>query len=339
MIHIALAVYDPSGKYSRHAGVVMASVLRNTDAEVRFHILHDETLTQENAKKLREIAESSPSATSSAAHGSVNFVNVAGELDKIDRDVIDKISLRFSRGTLFRLTSPDTLPDIDKVIYLDCDTVATLDVEELWACDLHGCSLAAVPLKNVTNEKDIPLPDFTAPRDKPAADKREIRTDRYSNSKYFNAGVLVMNLSKMRAASWRDGSLLERAMEYILSRNSGLPDEEFLNAEYFGDVFFLGRKFNSDPMDENYDDLFSVKRIWHFGGHSKIWDAFSGSNADELYWHYLSLTPWSGEVIHSMLMAGTNNRYFHRHSSACMRRLRRQFIENISDAKKRLFRK
>ena len=37
-IHVALAVYDPKGTYSRHTGVVMASIFKNTDGPVRIHI-------------------------------------------------------------------------------------------------------------------------------------------------------------------------------------------------------------------------------------------------------------------------------------------------------------
>lgn len=70
MIHIALSVYDPKGTYSRHAGVVMASVLRNTDATVCFHILHDETLTKENRRRLEETANT-PLSRSTAGGGTV----------------------------------------------------------------------------------------------------------------------------------------------------------------------------------------------------------------------------------------------------------------------------
>ena len=54
VINIALTIYDPSGTYTRHAGVVIASVLRNTQTPVCFYILHDETLSADNQNKILE---------------------------------------------------------------------------------------------------------------------------------------------------------------------------------------------------------------------------------------------------------------------------------------------
>ena len=56
-IHVVLAVYDPSGTYSQHAGVVITSIFENTHSKVIVHILHDDTLTQDNRQKLIRTAE------------------------------------------------------------------------------------------------------------------------------------------------------------------------------------------------------------------------------------------------------------------------------------------
>ena len=52
-IHVALAIYDPSGTYSQHAGVVITSLFEHTSRPVTVHILHDDTLSDVN--KLRFI--------------------------------------------------------------------------------------------------------------------------------------------------------------------------------------------------------------------------------------------------------------------------------------------
>lgn len=330
MIHIALSVYDPKGTYSRHAGVVIASVLRNTDAPVCFHILHDETLTADNRNKLETIAMTSPSKSTEHTHGTVDFVDVSPILNKIDGVDIEKICLRFTKGALFRLMLPDIMTNLEKIIYLDCDMVVTLDIEELWRKDLNGHAFAAVPLSSVTTESDsLPLPDVSLPRSKIKTNNKGLNEERYVNS-----GMLLMNLKKMTAADNGGNSMFERAVHYIMNHKAALPDEEFLNTEYLGDIVFLERRYNADPGDENYKDVFSIPRIWHFGGHSKIWDAFSGSNADILYWHYLTFTPWKDELIPSMLRAGTNPKYYHRHSKACILRLQKQLKSNFNDLRK-----
>ena len=56
-IHVALAVHDPSGTYSQHAGVTMTSIFENTSSPVTIHLLHDDTLTQENREKFIKTAQ------------------------------------------------------------------------------------------------------------------------------------------------------------------------------------------------------------------------------------------------------------------------------------------
>ncbi len=326
-VHIALSVYDPKGTYSRHAGVVVASVLDNTDAHVCFHILHDETLTAENREKLTRTALETRSGKSGLLCGTINFVDVSDAFNKIMGVDIEKISLRFTKGALFRLAVPDVLPDLIKLIYLACDMVVTLDIGELWNKDIKGCAFAAVPLRNVTTEDDtLPLPDYAVTRDKIKTNKMGLSEERYVNS-----GMLLMDLHKIRERFGQRFSLMRRAFDYIVKHNALLPDEQYLNEEFLGDIMFLERRFNADPGDEQYENVFAIQRIWHFGGHSKVWNAFSGSNADVLYWHYLTCTPWKNELIESMFKAGTNPAYYHRHSKGCISRLKSQLKSNIQD--------
>ena len=56
-IHVVLAVYDPRGTYSRHAGVVLVSMFSNTKSSMCVHILHDKTLNEDNKSKFIEQAE------------------------------------------------------------------------------------------------------------------------------------------------------------------------------------------------------------------------------------------------------------------------------------------
>jgi hypothetical protein len=56
-VHVALSIHDPDGGYSRHSGVVMASIFERTESPVCVHILHDETMTEKNRSFLREVSE------------------------------------------------------------------------------------------------------------------------------------------------------------------------------------------------------------------------------------------------------------------------------------------
>lgn len=243
-IHIALSVYDLNGTYSRHAGVVIASVLRNTDAEVCFHILHDETLTVDNRDKLCEIVTGMSSRTSDIIDSAIDFVDVSGIFEQIQNVDIEKVSLRFTKGALFRLALPDVLPTLNKIIYLDCDMVVTLDIMDLWKIDLNGYALAGVLAKHVVTvgNENLSLPDQAITKDKIKTNSMGINEGRYINS-----GMLLMNLHKIRDSGKEKGYLLKRAVSYIVQHGAILPDEEFLNAEYLGDIIFLDRRYNADP--------------------------------------------------------------------------------------------
>ena len=318
-IDIALSIYDPRGTYSRHAGGLLASVLDNTRNPVTFHVLHDESLSETNKLKLNKIVADHNNSLNDAEICSIDFIDTSVYFSRLHD--IDKICGRFSRGSIYRLVAPEVLSNFDKILYLDCDIVVSLDVSGLWSYDLVGRGVA---IAGVLEDRSGLIPD---------TDGMEIRPDRLGlvRNRYINSVVLLMNLRFIRNESRTKGNLLERAWKYISMYNPPLPDQDFLNAEYLkGKILYLPPEYNTDPKEEVYDDVFGVKKIWHFGGHLKPWVAFTGSNADMLYWKYLALTPWGDETWDSIYSAATNSQYYHRHSGACVKKLQNKIKFNIN---------
>lgn len=50
----------------------------------------------------------------------------------------------YSLACYLRLFAPTLLPDVDKVLYLDCDLIVNGNLDELWNTDLEGYAVAAV---------------------------------------------------------------------------------------------------------------------------------------------------------------------------------------------------
>ncbi len=123
MIHVVLAVYDPSGTYAQHAGVVMTSIFENTHSSVTVHILHDDTLTEDNRQKFIRTAEK--------YHQGLELVDVTSYRDSINKKIADTFKDYLTVGALYRLAIPELL-ELDKVIYLDCDVIVNLDIRKLW---------------------------------------------------------------------------------------------------------------------------------------------------------------------------------------------------------------
>ncbi|MBQ6908780.1 MAG: hypothetical protein IJQ29_01580, partial [Synergistaceae bacterium] len=108
-IHVALAVYDPKGTYSQHAGVTVTSIFENTKSKVTVHILHDDTLTDLNRERFLNTAK---------RYGqSIDLINVEDYKNKIGGETLKNIPDYWSVGTLYRLFIPEILKNLDKIIY------------------------------------------------------------------------------------------------------------------------------------------------------------------------------------------------------------------------------
>ena len=54
MIDICYGLYDRNGRYSKFVGTSMVSIFENTSEKITIHILHDNTLTEDNLSYLNE---------------------------------------------------------------------------------------------------------------------------------------------------------------------------------------------------------------------------------------------------------------------------------------------
>lgn len=59
----------------------------------------------------------------------------------------------FDISIMARLFAGSILPEnVEKVIYLDCDTIVIDDISPFWNTELAGCVLAAIPEPVVTKK-------------------------------------------------------------------------------------------------------------------------------------------------------------------------------------------
>lgn len=158
-IHIA---YIPEGSLSL---VSMYSVLKNTpEADINFIILHSDLTKQElkDIEKLKTIR------------------SFTAQYFKIDENDFKDFPLATWVGiqTWFRFQIPELCPNIDKVIYLDADTLVRKSLYPLWKIDISDKIIAGVE-----DSRNV---------------KQHIARLGMKDSSYFNAGVLIMNLQKLR---------------------------------------------------------------------------------------------------------------------------------------------
>lgn len=216
MIHCALCINDKTGSYFIYLHTVVISILHNASRPVCLHIIADETLGPERRRLLEDMA--------TAQGGRAVFY----EAPSIPAEAVDSIQTRFGIGTMYRLFLHE-LAACDKLIYLDCDMAVNMDIAELYDVDLGEHYLGAVEEPNLTRHDKIQgLGCFP---------KLPVR--------YFNAGMLLMNLRKFRELCAKKNILLET----FIKNHATLVynDQDVLNgtlASIEGSVLFLDEKFN-----------------------------------------------------------------------------------------------
>lgn len=258
--------------YAQHTAVMMASVLANNSScsPVEFNII-DGGISVDSRYKIDSLRE----------HYDVNIHYL-----KIDTHMFDKFPTvgYVSRATYYRLIISDLVnPSVEKVLYLDSDLIVRTDLRELWETDLGGSYIAAVQDVDGDRKKDLGIP---------------------TSAKYFNAGVMLLNLVK-----WREYRLSQQILTYISKHlSTGTDDQDSSNALLYDHWLELHPKWNVQTLmingeavyrntDFNQDDLqaaISQPAIIHYTDAPKPWHYKSLHPFTDEYYHYLELTGWKG---------------------------------------------
>lgn len=190
------------------------------------------------------------------------------------------------KAAYYRLLIGRFIPeDIDRLFYLDCDTVVTKPIDEFLDMDLGENLLAAAPNK-VKKKKCL---------------KHRRRLGLPENVTYFNSGVLLINMNK-----WRDLGAEQRCRSFIDANHSRilLADQDVLNPLFHDRVKIISDRFNYFGRGES-----ATASIIHYAGSAKPWPATS-RNLCSVYWSYRQLTPYAirktagqiaGEYLHRSL--------------------------------------
>lgn len=195
-----------------------------------------------------------------------------------------KISLQVTVATYFRLFLDRLMPkDIDRAIYMDSDILIAGPLEELWATDLTNYAIAAVIDPGVDDDLSVREKIGLAPA-----------------SRYFNAGVLLIDLRR-----WRNEKLGERALAFVIGHPERVTwwDQCALNQVLNGWFKELAKEWNfqahhlrrsEDGKHITVDALRELEaaKIIHFTGQSKPWHYLNDHPMKSLYWKHLRETEW-----------------------------------------------
>jgi lipopolysaccharide biosynthesis glycosyltransferase len=266
MINVVFCVHDSQNDYIKHTVATIISVLENTREDVLVHIIHDDTVTLAKQKNIIELVANYNQKVQFHRVNEQYFCDLVKSIWHHKKPPI---------GTLYRLKIADLIK-AEKAVYLDSDIIVNMDIKDLWSYDIQNYLIAAVKDLNVTRYK--------------WSNQYHFRKMKVSPDLYFNAGVIVFNLGKIR----KELNLFEQAKSFFLNFASDARffDQDALNKLLQDNTLFLPRKYNYIPVGLRPEEAIdSVHAIIHFAG-PKPWN-FVCSEFDNLYWKYLAKSSWA----------------------------------------------
>lgn len=273
--------YTTDNKFVPQVAASICSLFENNKEFDRINVyVASMGVTPENQQKLQDFAK---------RYGrEVSFIEIGDLSSYIDFsfDTSGWNSIVLARLVLDRLLSES----VDRVLYLDGDTIVLDDLEKLWNTDMGGCVIGACIEPTVSASRRVNL-DM---KDHP----------------YFNAGVLLIDLKK-----WRKQRTGSKILEYYRQREGKLfaNDQDAINGSLAGEIYALDARYNycntfdfypyralkklASPApyisEQEYNDTKARPAIIHYLGEERPWRAGNTHKYAADFRRYLSLTPWA----------------------------------------------
>ena len=234
--------------YKKFLPTVLESVTRNTRVPLRVWLLCRGVSDSDR----KELAELFPTTD-------FRFLSC----DRVDYGPVIGMLPHLSISTMDRLMLPELLAELDKVVYLDLDIIVQADIAELFATDVSREPLAGrlTMLDEWLGFNLIHKATGRLPRDRAAELRHRMLQRSDLRFRSFNAGVLVMNLKRMRADRFCE--------EFIpFAERYGMYDQEILNAYAGSNRVELNPTWNGLPAQEFVES----SNIIHWAGKLKPWN-------------------------------------------------------------------
>jgi lipopolysaccharide biosynthesis glycosyltransferase len=290
-VHVSCAAEGHA--YVAHSAAMLHSVLAHSGAhDVAVQYLHGPRFDRDDARRLEQMV--------AREGGSIAFHEIP------DSDVRGlPTTTQFTAAMWYRLFLPELLPEAERVLYLDADTIAVDTLAPLWETDLGGHWVAAVT--NVFQQNHLQRP-------------RELGLR--GPEVYFNSGVLLMNLDEMR----RDGCT-ERLLEYARSHPEiEWPDQDTLNVVLGERRLALHPRWNvmnsmvrfpwaADVFGETMlAEALRSPSIRHFEGpaQNKPWHYLCEGELRAAYFEHRRATPWPNVEIEDATLRNAVRRQLRR---------------------------
>ena len=255
-------VSSSNNLYSNYLIAMMNSAVSNTpNTQLNFYIIYEDL----NSEKQKLVTK----AFSKNKNVSVEYIKMDKSLFK---NVILKTYADSSYEAYARLLLPEIFPKLEKIIYLDADMIILNNLNLLEDIDLESNPIAAV---TDINNNSVKIFEYLF---------------KLKNVKsYFNSGVLVMNLKKLR-----EENFTEKSLEFISSTSVSYKffDQDILNYFFHNRYLKLDYRWNV----QLYEEIASTK-YWH-------------TTMNEFEYKLTKISPF---IIHYTIVKPDKKNYFFRY--------------------------
>lgn len=259
-------LYTCDNNYVWLMGISAISMFeKNKEIEKLNVYLLGENISEENKKILSEIAE--------------KYNRRITVIDVPQLDIPEAlVSARWPLSAFTRLYAGELLPaEIDRVLYLDCDTIIEGDLSELDVWDVEGYTFWGI--------KDCIGQEY----------KKNIGIE--AEGLYVNAGVLLINLPRLRKISVKD-----RLAKYMAKYEKliNYADQDVLNGAFKGAIGVLPPKFDvmTIAATHKYSEIQKLRRPTNYYSESEIENAVSNPVLIHYTTNMRVVRPWFSNTNH-----------------------------------------
>ncbi len=207
-INIVFAVDD---NYSDKLYVTIFSILENNQNDINFYIIN-QNISRNNQEKILNLE-----LYYKNCH--INFITLNSE-------ILDNLKLNIpyiTKETYYRYLIADLLLNEDKALYLDADIIVDGDITPLYNLDISNYYCAGSEdlfIKNLNYKQEINFKN---------------------NDLYINAGVLLLNLQKIRELNLGK-QLIDKTIE--LNGKIKYQDQDVINIVFKNYIKAIDSKYN-----------------------------------------------------------------------------------------------
>lgn len=225
MMNIALG-FD--NKFAKYACVTIKSILYNNVAKIKFYLMVDSSVSFMYRAYITHLIKSS--------NCEVEFIDMSSKFE-------DLFTGSWSKAMYYPILLSSICKD-DRILFLDSDIIVNADLQEFYNTDLTNVQCAAVHdygMKSWINSKFEILISNNS--------NKQLSLGEYFSKvrqwgtedlmRYFNSGVLLLNLNEMRRSDSE-----QKMMSIVLNEQLACPDQDCFNICFHDSVKIMPMKYN-----------------------------------------------------------------------------------------------